>query len=231
MSKNNKTPMDKIVHSVINHPDKTSLKVLVKAFADSFGANKGVSATLGVIRYTMVRLAQGISADQATVPLSGNGLCPVSADILTKFAESTANNCQKAIADVRALIAASPKTIGEYIKRGDFVMQEEGDDEFADNDPINGLHVNAQDASLHAAIQLAQEEHDKIQERKIRDQQIELLQAEANHGNPLAIFYLGVCYFNASGVEKDVSRAAALLVKAEMLGVKRASRLLFGYFG
>ena len=226
-----KTAMDKIVHSVINQPDKTSLEVLVNAFADAFGANKGVSATMGVIRYTMVRLAQGIPADQTTVPLSGNGLCPVSAGLLTKFAESIANNCQQAILDVRALIDASPKTIGEYIKRGDFVMQEERDDEFADNDPVNGWHVNTQEATLHAAGQLAQEKHDKIQAAQILDQTVQLLQTEADRGNPLAIFYLGVCYFNASGVEKDVSRAASLLVKAEMMGVKRATRLLFGYFG
>lgn len=231
MSTTNKSAMDKIVHTVIHQPDKTSLEVLVNAFADAFGANKGISATMGVIRYTMVRLAQGIPADQATVPLSGNGLCPVSAGMLTKFAESIANNCQQAISDVKALIDDSPKTIGEYIKRGDFVMQEESDDEFADNDPVNGWHVNAQEAALHAASQLAQEKHDKVKAAQILDQTVKLLQAEADQGNPLAIFYLGVCYFNASGVEKDVSRAASLLVKAEMMGVKRASRLLFGYFG
>lgn len=231
MSTNDKTAMDKIIHSVINQTDKMSLKVLTNAFVDAFGLEKGFWATMGVVRYTMVRLALGTPAGQATVPLSGNGLCPVSPGILTKFAESIANNCQQAIADVRALVAASPRTIGEYIKRGDFVMQEEEDDEFADNDPVNGCYVNAQEAALQADILLAQDKHDKIKEAQINQERVELLQAEADQGNPLAIFYLGVCYFNASGVEKDASRSASLLVKAEMMGVKRASQLLFGYFG
>lgn len=231
MENSNETAMDKIIHSVINQTDKTSLKVLTNAFVDAFGPKKGYWATIGVVRYTMVRLALGTPADQATVPLSGNGLCPVSADILTKFSESTANNCQQAISDVQALIEASPKTIGEYIKRGDFVMQEKCDDEVADNDPVNGRHVNAQEATLYEGILLAQDKHDKITEAQINQKRVELLQAEADQGNPLAIFYLGNCYFNAIGVEKDVSRSASLLVKAEMMGVKRASQLLFGYFG
>lgn len=227
-----KTPMDKLVLSAVEKTAGKELEALLDAFAQPFGLQKGANAVAGVLRYILVRLAKGCSPDEATTPLSGNGICPVSADILTSYAKCVAQKCfTKEIDAVKDLIDRSrTNNFGDYMERRDFFMCGNGDDdEYDDNDPINGWLCCAKAKELHEAIELSQREKDKDKEALLLQQDIALLKEEAAKNNPLAIFYLGVIYWR-NWVERreqhDCRRAVAYLTTAEMMGVQRASNFL-----
>ncbi len=207
---------------------------VVSSFEKAFQSEElAVNATWGVLRYTLVRLAKGCSALEATKPLS-NGLCPVSGEALGKFAECVAEKCLPVIQAIRLMLRLSVGTVDEYIKQGSFTLAppDDGSDveEHDNNDPVNGCFVNKKYAELLAAEELAKSQHDKETLAQINGQIVELLNDEAEQGNPLAIYYLGVCCVVGSMVEKNMDRGAQLLVTAEQMGVRRASVFLSMYF-
>ncbi len=229
------TSMDDLVAKACESAaDDEAFQNVMDSFEVAFQSEElAANATWGVLRYTLVRLAKGSSAQEATKPLS-NGLCPVSAEALCKFAECVVEKCNGVIQTVRLMLRFSVGSVAEYIKEGRFTLSspdDEGDaEEHDDNDPVNGRFVNKKYAELCAAEDLTKSENDAKQLAKISRQIANLLEAEAKQGNPLATFYLGVRCVSGRGEEKDMARGAQLLVTAEQLGVRRASGFLFSYF-
>ena len=229
------TRMDGIVKSALRRRVKTELKAVDAEFQKSFGSDMAINATIGVLRYTLERLAEGCTPEDAARPLS-NGLCPVSAETMRNLSESLAKKCQNEIADIKLLLLKSMAGARPlYVAYGDFWMPEPDEDDeedaFHDNDPVNGWRFCKKQAELAAEQELAESARDKEKAKQIQAQIVELNRQEAARGNPLALFYLGVRYFNAGGVEKNDVLAFKLLQAAERMGVRRASSLLFTYFG
>lgn len=226
------TRMDEIVESAWRRRVKTELKAVEAEFQKSFGSDMAFNATIGVLRYTLERLAEGCTPEDAARPLS-NGLCPVSAETMCNLSKSLAKKCRNEIADIKLLLLKS--RVGarlHYVPYGDFWMPEpDEEDAFHDNDPVNGWRFCKKEAELAAEQELAESARDKEKAKQIRAQIVELNRQEAARGNPLALFSLGVRYFNAGGVEKNDVLAFKLLQAAERMGVRRASSLLFTYFG
>lgn len=155
---------------------------------------------------------------------------------MCNLSESLAKKCRNEISDIKLLLLKS--MVGarlHYVEQGDFWMQEPAEDDeedaFHDNDPVNGWRFCKKEAELAAEQKLAESARDKEKAKQIQAQIVELNRQEAARGNPLALFYLGVRYFNASGVEKNDVLAFKLLQAAERMGVRRASSLLITYFG
>lgn len=102
-----------------------------------------------------------------------------------------------------------------------------------DNDPINGRFVNAQ----HKRLLVEQDwmgyrgEKDKNRENQIFEEEVRILEEESAKNNPLALFYMGVCCINGSGMPKDLLKGKTMLERAYSLGVKRAADFLLMYFG
>ncbi|MCQ2367650.1 MAG: hypothetical protein MJ109_01375 [Kiritimatiellae bacterium] len=102
-----------------------------------------------------------------------------------------------------------------------------------DNDPINGRFVNAQ----HKRLLIEQDwmgyrgEKNKEREEAIFKEEVEILKEESAKNNPLALFYMGVCCVNGSGMPKDSIKGRTMLERAYALGVKRAADFLLMYFG
>ena len=102
-----------------------------------------------------------------------------------------------------------------------------------DNDPINGRFVNARHKKLcvESDWRGVRGEKDEERERQINREEVEIFKEEAAKNNPLALFYLGVCYLNGSDVEKDLHKGKVALQHAYKLGVRRAKDFLLMYFG
>lgn len=100
-----------------------------------------------------------------------------------------------------------------------------------DHDPLNGRYVNAEHEKMLLAYDKACEEKNQAEQDRIFKEELVLLKREAAKESPLAMFYLGVCYCNGSGVEKNLPKAKELLTKARTEGVERAETFLAMYFG
>lgn len=96
-----------------------------------------------------------------------------------------------------------------------------------DYDPINGLYVNQEHEKLLHEIERAQQRQDEEEVQRLHMSSVVLLQKAVAENNPLAMFYLGVCYRVGCGVLKDVNKSCSLLTKAKELGVERAENFLF----
>ena len=228
------TPMDAIVSQAVDHMVKRRLHALYDEFEEAFNSEVlAYNASLGVLRYTLFRLAEGVSAQEATVPLN-NGLCPVSAETLNRYAQSAAERCRKEIQAVQSLVRSLKGTSVEQVKQRVFEMPSLDDsgvvEEHHDNDPVNGLYANKMHAEFRAARDLALSKQDKEKLAEIDGKIVELLNVEASRGNPRAIFELGVRCASARGEEADKVRGAQLLMTAERMGVRRASSFLLSHF-
>ena len=122
--------------------------------------------------------------------------------------------------------------VAEKIKRminNKWGISEEDEIEYDDFDPLNGRFVNEEYRQLSELYDRSAVEGDEIECDRIHQKRIEILEKEVVKGTPLALFYLGVCHCTGSGVKKNLRRARELLLKAEALGVRRASSFLCSY--
>lgn len=97
-----------------------------------------------------------------------------------------------------------------------------------DNDPINGRFVNARHKKLlvESDYMGVRGEKNEEREQQIFAEEISIFKEEAAKGNPLGLFYLGVCLVNGSGMDKNLAKGKDALERAYKMGVKRAMDFL-----
>lgn len=100
-----------------------------------------------------------------------------------------------------------------------------------DHDPLDGRYVSPEHERLLLAYDKACAENDEVAKQEYFRQALEVEKQEAAKGNPLAMFYLGVYYCRAHGMEKNMAKAKELLIKARDAGVERAETFLLTDFG